>query len=44
MGRSSGTITNDSGYFKIPVAGGDKAFAHFSYTGYRSGATEFLSE
>jgi CarboxypepD_reg-like domain/TonB-dependent Receptor Plug Domain len=35
LGRSAGTITNDSGYFKITVPSG-KAFALvFSYSGYK---------
>ena len=42
LGRSSGTITNDSGYFKITVPA-DKAFALiFSYTGYRSEQRNFF--
>jgi hypothetical protein len=41
LGKSTGTITNDSGYFKIKVPA-DKAFALvFSYTGYKDAQRNF---
>ena len=35
LGRSAGTITNDSGYFKITVPAGKALALIFSYTGYK---------
>ncbi len=41
LGKSSGTITNDSGYFKIKVTA-DKAFALvFSFLGYKDAQKNF---
>jgi hypothetical protein len=42
LGRSTGTVTNDSGFFSIKVPA-DKAFALiFTYTGYRSEQRNFF--
>ena len=35
LGRSSGTITNNSGYFKITVPAGKAFGLIFSYSGYK---------
>lgn len=42
LGQQKGTITNDSGYFKLKVPA-DKAFALiFSFTGYKTAQQNFL--